>query len=132
LTTKTEALFQLTAPYSNPYQGSDKKLLFVCSAGILRSATAANLYAKKGFNTRSCGTHDYALIPLSANLIAWADEIIFVNKENYLVASETFKGSPVDAMLLSKAKTLNIPDNYDYNHPELIKHLEEQYESYPE
>lgn len=126
MTTKTEAIFQLSAPYDNPYQGTDKRLLFVCSAGILRSATGANLYAKKGFNTRNCGTHAYALIPLSANLIMWADKIIFVNKENYLTATDVFKASEVFAPLYDKSVVLNIPDDYEYNNPELIKHFEEQ------
>ncbi|HET8686145.1 MAG TPA: hypothetical protein VFM18_05700, partial [Methanosarcina sp.] len=81
--TKTESIFKLTAPYSNPYQGNDKRILFVCSAGILRSATAANLFAKKGHNTRCCGSESYALIPFSENLKAWAHKIFFVNEYNY-------------------------------------------------
>ena len=124
---KTNDIFNLTAPYDNRYQGPDKRLLFVCSAGLLRSATGANLFAKKGFNTRNCGTHEYALIPLSANLIAWAHEIIFVNKENYDHALQTFEGEDWELTLRDKAKILNIPDNYEYNNPELIKQFEEQY-----
>jgi len=123
----TEKIFELTAPYNNPYQGTDKKLLFVCSAGLLRSATAANLYAKKGYNTRNCGSHEYALIPLSVNLIAWADTIYFVNKENEVVASQTFKDSTYwGQVMLAKSKVLDIPDNFSYNDPTLIQHLEEQ------
>ena len=41
---------------NNPYQGKDKKVLFVCSMGILRSATAARIYANR-FNTRCAGTY---------------------------------------------------------------------------
>jgi len=122
----TQNIFELSAPYDNPYQGTDKKLLFVCSAGLLRSATAANLYAKKGYNTRNCGTHEYALIPLSVNLIAWADEIFFVNSENYHQARATFNDSAYLAELMGKSKVLDIPDQFPYNHPQLIKHLEEQ------
>jgi predicted protein tyrosine phosphatase len=123
---KTEQLFELTAPYNNPYQGTDIKLLFVCSAGLLRSATGANYYAKRGYNTRNCGTHKYALIPLSVNLIAWADTIIFVNEENHLVAMETFQPSDWDATIKEKAVVLDIPDQYEYNHPALIEHFEKQ------
>ncbi len=123
--TKTEQLFELTAPYNNPYQGTDKKLLFVCSAGLLRSATGANLYAKKGFNTRNCGTHEYALIPLSANLIMWADKIFFVNEENYKQALETFSISNYDEDLKEKSVVLDIPDQFEYNHPILIRFFEE-------
>ena len=67
---------------NNPFQGKDKKVVFVCSMGILRSATAARLYGHK-YNTRSAGTHGEALIQLSPNLLGWADEIVFVNEENY-------------------------------------------------
>lgn len=122
--TKTEEIFQLKCPYDNPYQGTDKKLLFVCSAGLLRSATAANLFAKKGYNTRSCGSHSYALIPLSVNLIAWADEIYFVNKLNYRMAVDTFKDTTIYEQLLIKSTVLNIPDDFGYNDPTLIKMLE--------
>lgn len=123
----TEDVFKLTAPYDNPYQGVDPKILFVCSAGLLRSATGANHFAKKGYNTRNCGTHSYALIPLSNNLINWAHKIFFVNQENYDQATFTFEALPhLLDMLEHKSTVLNIPDNYPYNHPELIQLLEEQ------
>ena len=127
MTTKTEEIFRLTAPYNNPYQGSDFKALFVCSAGLLRSATAANLFAKKGWNTRGCGSEDYALISLSKNLIAWADKIYFVQKSNYSTALLTFREHEDTLEVLKrKAVVLDIEDSFPYNHPELIKQLEEQ------
>jgi len=109
----------------NPYQGTDKKVLFVCSAGILRSATAARIYANQ-FNTRCAGTYGIALIPLNQNLIAWADEIVFVNKENHTMFLES-------ALYLKelddKIIILNIPDVYEHMHPELIKEFGKQYKS---
>lgn len=124
----TDKIFELTAPYNNPFQGRDRRVLFVCSAGILRSATAANMYAKKGLNTRSAGTAPYALIPLSANLIEWADQIVFVNQENYDEARITFSGDDrLHKSITGKAQVLNIPDDYEYNHPDLINHFETQY-----
>lgn len=120
----TESIFKLKAPYDNPFQGEDLKLLFVCSAGILRSATAANLFAKKGYNTRSCGTHAYALVPLSKNLIYWADKIVFVNGENYRYATNSFKEE--SDLLYAKSFVLNIQDCFQYNDPELIRLLEER------
>lgn len=125
---KTDEIFLLSAPYDNPNQGTDKRLLFVCSAGLLRSATGANLYAKKGHNTRNCGTHEYALIPLSVNLIAWADNIIFVNGDNYKKALNVFEGDDMVHMLIEKSYVLNIPDIFAYNDPMLIRFLEEQIE----
>lgn len=122
----TDKIFQLSAPYNNPYQGEYTKLLFVCSAGLLRSATCATIFSKKGYNTRSCGSSDYALIPLSANLIAWADHIYFVNEQNYLEALDKFKGSEFLTKLKRDSTVLDIPDKYDYMHPTLISSIEEQ------
>lgn len=109
---------------NNPYQGSDKRVLFVCSMGILRSATAARIYAHR-YNTRSAGSWGDALIPLTSMLLAWAHEIVFVNKENFDNAvsefgPEVFKETPT--------KVLNIPDRFPHMHPELVKAFEEQYE----
>lgn len=107
----------------NPYQGKDKKVLFVCSMGILRSATAARIYAHK-YNTRCAGTYEDALIPLTLLLIVWADQIVFVNKNNYQSAMFEY------ADILNKKETvvLDIPDMYEHKHPKLIEAFEEQYE----
>ena len=69
----------------NEFQGNTKKVLCVCSAGLLRSATLQNtLIREYGYNCRNCGTEEsYALIPISEALLLWADEIVFVNKANY-------------------------------------------------
>ena len=68
--TKTESIFKLTAPYDNEYQGDSKRIVCVCSVGILRSPTLANILIKQGYNVRACGSCiELALIPLSANLI---------------------------------------------------------------
>lgn len=108
----------------NPYQGTDKKVVFVCSMGILRSATGARLYAHK-YNTRTAGSWDDALVPLTPVLIAWADEIVFVNKENY---DNTLKRFGEDCLNESVVKVLHIPDQFPHMHPNLIKAFEEQYE----
>ena len=120
-TTFTQDIFELTAPYGNPYQGTDKRLLFVCSAGLLRSATAANLFAKKGYNTRSCGSASYALIPFSENLKQWADKIFFINEENYKDVIR--HGFDLEE---ETVQILNIPDNFEYNNPDLLKILEKE------
>ena len=119
--TKNAAIFELTAPYSNPYQGEYPRVLFVCSAGLLRSATGATVGSQLGLNTRNCGSEKYALIPLSANLIAWAQKIYFVNEYNLLSAVVTFDNdAAILNMLESKSITLNIEDTFDYMHPELV------------
>ena len=117
----TELIYESTCPFDNPYQGTDKKVLFVCSAGLLRSATAARIYAKK-YNTRACGCMSYALVPLSDNLIAWADEIVFVNKENYDFVKDQVDFGP------TKIVVLDIPDQFPHMDPRLIEAFKEQYE----
>lgn len=110
----------------NPYQGTDKKVLFVCSMGILRSATGARLYAPK-YNTRTAGSWQDALVPITPILIAWADEIVFVNKENYEQVIKSLDSHAFE-FVNNKSKVLDIPDQYPHMHPELIKAFKEQYE----
>ena len=67
---------------TNPYQGKDKRVLCLCSAGLLRSSTLAIILQNKyGCNTRSAGVSDYALIPVSTALLEWADEIVCVEQK---------------------------------------------------
>jgi predicted protein tyrosine phosphatase len=126
--TKNAEIFNTTTPYSNHYQGSAPRWLFVCSAGLLRSPTGAALAIRKGLNARSCGSAvDYALIPISANLIMWAEKIVFVNEENYHESLELFKDYQMLHNLLTiRSLVLNIPDMYEYNDPELIVEFERQ------
>lgn len=125
MTTLTEKIRQCKdGVIDNPYQGNHKKVLFVCSAGILRSATAARIYASK-HNTRCAGTGlEYALVPLNERLMDWADEIVFVHPYNYANAEFHFDLEPYKDYI----KVLNIPDQHAHMAPELIKHFEEQYE----
>lgn len=119
---KTQQIFELTIPYNNPFQGSYHRALFVCSAGLLRSPTAAVVGASLGMNTRSCGSEAYALIPLSANLIHWADTIYFVNEYNFHSAKETFFGQEgMGQMLDRKSVIWDIEDVYDYRDPKLVE-----------
>lgn len=110
----------------NPYQGPDKKVVFVCSMGILRSATGARMYAGK-YNTRTAGTYRDALVPLTPILVAWADELVFVNKENF----QMFKNHLEDDEYLGtlNIRVLNIPDHFEHMHPELQQAFKDQYES---
>lgn len=106
---------------THSWQGQDKRLLFVCSAGILRSATAARVYSQK-YNTRCAGSKNFALIPVTENLLLWADEIVFMNPENYFDVCRQFD---IDGL---NFRTLGVPDEYNYMEPELIELLEKQYE----
>ena len=98
----------------------------MCSAGLLRSATLQNFLIKEyGYNVRNCGTvESYALIPISEALVEWADEIVFVNQENYEMVKDELREMDLDY----KCIILNIPDCFGFNDPELIKICKEQYE----
>lgn len=111
----------------NPFQGKDKKVVFVCSMGILRSATAARLYARK-YNTRSAGSWNDALIPLTATLLEWADEVVFVNRENYESVKQRYAEEGVHIDNRYNIKVLNIPDDYEHMHPKLVQAFNDQYE----
>ena len=126
--TKNASIFETNAPYSNPYQGSGSRWLFVCSAGLLRSPTGAALAIKRGINARSCGSNfNYALIPCSANLINWAQKIVFVNRENLWQIEDNFLvHKELLEQIEQKQIVLNIPDNFEYMDTELQGFFEEE------
>lgn len=125
--TLTEKIFQLSAPYDNPYQGEAMRYLFVCSAGLLRSPTAAAVAIKNGINARSCGSNpNYALIPLSVNLIAWAEKIFFMNQKNYDQALANFKPTGWDEDIAEKAVVWDIPDRFEYGNAQLVQLIQEK------
>lgn len=98
----------------NPFQGEATKVLCLCSAGLLRSPTLAGELYKRGFNSRAAGVHDYALIPVDQVLLSWADAIIFVNKDlKYAIEDQL----PANTNVIE----LEIPDQYEFRHPELVK-----------
>ena len=122
---------------TNPYQGSEKRVLCLCSASLLRSQTLATvLYEKYGYNTRSAGVSDYALIPVSTALLEWADEIICVEQEvdvqlmndiRLLVNQGLWVEEDIDE-IRRKTITLDIPDIYERMNPTLQRIIIEQYE----
>lgn len=131
----------------NPYQGSHKRVLCVCSAGLLRSPTAAWVLSNDPYNhnTRAAGLEDsYALVPVDEVLIHWSDEIVVMTDQHYemlkvkarKIAMELFQDEPATATdnsdayvarVLSKTKLLNIPDDFGYRDPTLIRLIQERY-----
>ncbi len=104
----------------NPHQGKNKKVLCVCSAGLLRSPTLAWILSNEPFNynTRAVGVaSDYALIVLDEVQIQWADAVVFVDDDNYRVARYDFK-ELLDNM---ECHVLKIPDVYEFRHPKLVE-----------
>lgn len=111
---------------NNPYQGKDKKVLCICSAGLLRSPTAANvLHNEFGFNTRSAGCDiDHALIPIDEVLISWADEIVVMEDYHAEIVTVFADKNMVHIPILT---VLNIEDTYEYNDSDLKNLIVERY-----
>lgn len=117
------------ANVGNRFQTEAKKVVVVCSAGLLRSPTAANvLHIEYGFNTRAVGADkEFALIPLSQALIWWADEIVFVNRDAFAMLDEEEKQEIEDVGV--KVTILNIEDDFDWMDAKLRCEILEQYEA---
>jgi predicted protein tyrosine phosphatase len=115
------------ANVGNHFQGDAEKVLVVCSAGLLRSPTVANaLHKHFGYNTRAVGScKDFALIPITQALIWWADEIVFVNWDNWEELDQDEKDE-IESVGLKKV-ILDIPDDYNYGDPELERFVINQY-----
>lgn len=104
----------------NPHQGDNKKVLCVCSAGLLRSPTLAWILSNEPFNynTRAVGTaSDYALIVLDEVQLQWADAVVFVDDGNYQAARYDL-AELIDNM---EHHVLKIPDMYQFRHPTLVE-----------
>ena len=113
--------------HSNSFQGDYKRVLTVCSANMLRSPTIAHVLSAEpyNFNTRSAGTESYALIPVTDDLLMWADEIVCADTEHALYIHKRMLKLNLDKPIVD----LEIPDHYDYRNPKLIEMIKENYES---
>ena len=102
-----------------------KKLLFVCSQNRLRSPTAERVFASRvNLEVASAGLNNGADIPLSIELIEWADIIFVMEKIHRSKLSKRFKLHLKNKRLVC----LDIPDEYEYMEPELVKMLEQRVE----
>ena len=106
---------------NNPYQGRFKRVLCVCSAGLLRSPTAAVVLSGEPFNynTRAAGIEkSYALIPVDDVLLDWAHEIVCMTAD---------QKDQLLAMTDKPIICLGIDDNFEYRDPVLISLIKSRY-----
>jgi len=105
----------------NPNQGNFKKVLCVCSAGLLRSPSTAFVLSNPpfNFNTRACGMNPiYALVLLDEILIEWADEIVIM-ESSQLNTIKKLTNKPI--------VVLDLPDYFSFREPELLTLIKEKY-----
>jgi len=108
---------------SNPWQGKYKKVLCICSAGLLRSPTVAFILSQEpyNYNTRAVGMDDsFALILIDEILIQWADELVVMKYSQAIEIKDKFKTEKPICIL-------DINDNFSYRDPELMELIKEKY-----
>jgi predicted protein tyrosine phosphatase len=121
----SDFLMNRLANSTNPYQGKYKRVLCVCSAGLLRSPTAAWVLSQEpyNFNTRAAGiTKEFALVPVDKVLLHWADEIV-VMKPDQAEQIRDLLDTPKPIVVL------NIPDEFSYRDPTLIELIKTAYDA---
>jgi len=99
----------------NPNQGKYKRVLCVCSAGLLRSPTVAWVLSNHpwNYNTRAVGLDvGHALIPIDDVLLEWTDVVVCMDEyQQKLLQGRTKK--PVH--------NLRIGDNFEYRDKGLVE-----------
>lgn len=97
-----------------------KHVLFVCGKNRWRSPTAEELFADyPGIVCQSGGTSHDADVVVSTELIDWADLIIVMEKEHKVKIASRFKTH----LASKRVVCVNIPDNYKFMDPALVKLL---------
>ncbi len=100
-----------------------KKLLFVCSQNRLRSPTAEAIFSEyPELEVDSAGLDRSAEIPLSREAIQWADMIFVMEKAHQRQLSNQFQPGLKNKRVIC----LNIPDEYEYMEPTLVKLLKKK------
>jgi predicted protein tyrosine phosphatase len=98
-----------------------KNVLFVCSQNRLRSPTAEQVFSgRRDIEVASAGTNHDADNPLTHDLVAWADIIFVMEKMHRAKLQRKFKASLKKARIIC----LDIPDDYDFMDPDLVRLLE--------
>jgi predicted protein tyrosine phosphatase len=97
-----------------------QKLLFICSQNKLRSPTAEQVFADHdGIETASAGLNHDAEMPLTCDLVEWADVIFVMERVHRSKLASRFR----DALKNKRVVCLDIPDDYAFMDPALIQLL---------
>jgi len=98
-----------------------KNYLFVCSQNRLRSPTAEQIFASHpGIETLSAGTNNDAETPVDPEMLQWADTIFVMEKTHRAKLQKRFRAAIGGKRIIC----LDIPDDYEFMDPELIRLLE--------
>ena len=102
--------------------GIPMNVLFICNQNKNRSKTAEEVF-KSRFNTKSAGL--YSTNPVTEKQISWADIIVVMEDMQRAEIAKRFPKQYMQKQILS----LDIPDVYHYNQPNLIESLKSKIDS---
>lgn len=98
-----------------------RNVLFVCSQNQLRSPTAEQVFSSwPGIEVASVGTDRTAVVPVSPELLQWADTIFVMERTHLNRIRKRFGAYLKDWRVVC----LSIPDEFEYMDPRLIKLLQ--------
>jgi predicted protein tyrosine phosphatase len=96
------------------------KVLFVCSQNRLRSPTADRVFSDYAeLEVKSAGVAKDASVPVSRELLEWADLVFVMERKHRNEIHKRFK----DIYLAKRIICLYVPDEYNYMDDELIEML---------
>ncbi|MEM9907940.1 MAG: phosphotyrosine protein phosphatase [Cyanobacteria bacterium P01_D01_bin.44] len=102
-------------------------VLFVCSRNQWRSPTAEAVWRKiPGLSVRSAGTSPKARKTVTAEDIRWADVIFVMETKHKQRLQAEFR----QLVTHKQIRVLDIPDEYRYMDPELVKIFEAEAENF--
>jgi predicted protein tyrosine phosphatase len=96
------------------------QVLFICGKNKWRSPTAENIFADHpGVRCASAGLSHDAEVPVSAELLEWADLIFVMEKAHKTKLTARFQPH----LAGKRVVCLGIPDNYQFMQPALVNLL---------
>lgn len=120
----TQALAKVMTRVRLSREGNAKRILFICSAGLLRSPTAAIIgHQQFGWNARSAGIEDFALINVTDALLGWADCIICMTDDHKVKLLSQFSHLDIQP---DTVEVLDIPDDYSWMDDTLVAILRDK------
>ena len=106
-----------------PHAAPARRVLFICRVNRHRSATAERIFCKRAdLDVRSAGTSEDALVRVSQRMLEWADLIFTMDGLQRQALERMFPSHPA----LDRLICLDIPDDFTFLDPVLVKLLEER------
>jgi len=99
------------------------RTLFICHQNRKRSATAERIFSKDpALDVRSAGTSRDAMVRVNQLMLDWADIVFVMDDVQRRDLRRMFPGHPG----IERVVCLDIPDRFDFLHPELVTLLEQR------